>query len=511
MANIALPSRPYGDEYLKIGQFAKEYDGISYLQLDSYTVERVNLFAVPDHERFLKMEARLDRIIAALPSLKRIFSNPITRLKDVKAVLPVDSVRVIDHSTMRHASVHTEFWGNITEDSLVPRKLLTVVNEEEYKIYENVAFAQLVSAILGYAKANIRLCKNVIYSSRPMNFDLLERRNHLMYFLALGKLHVGYANTQDGYHYIHSRCLEKLLYIDRVLHSKLNSPVYRICKKDKTKLILKRTNIFRSQKDYKQVYSLLKLFGEDEERTDIEVGERGELGAYADYCTLLSLFSARHFNFGFDEKEGLHFCSLDTTCRFKDWSLRIERFSESELEGLRFTVTKNTSYSVCLLFSESGEVNAKALEAFSKKYSADEFLTVRNDVRGIKGSIYLNIFDIDSFRRIQQLLLRCMIYSDSEHVICPFCGSPITESANGHECERCKTVIHRDICPEHEKAYFTVSLKDYRPNLSREKLAKAAEDAFLSERAEEAMLFYRNITALTKAGEPICPHCGKVH
>ncbi len=510
MTDDVLLSCATEDEYLSIARFAEEYDGISYLQLDSYTVEKVNLFAIPDHERFLRMEQRLDRIIAALPSLKRIFSNPITRLKDVEAVLPVDAVRVIDHSTMRHVSVHTELWGNITEDSLIPRKLLTVVNDEEYKIYENVAFAQLITLILDYVKTNIRLCKNVIYSSRPMNFDLLERRNHLMYFLALGKLHIGYANTQDGYHYIHSRCLEKLMYIERSLRSKLNSHVYRICKKDKSKLVLKRTNIFRSQKDYKQVYVLLKLFADDEACAKSGAGEHSQLGAYVDYCTMLSLFSARHFNFSFDEQDELHFARLDTVCRFKAWTLRIERLTDGTLEGLRFTVSRDRTYSECILFSESGEVSAKEFEAFSRKYTADAFWSARRDVRGVKGSIYLNIFDIDSFRRIQQLLLRCMIYADSERKTCPFCGSPLSRTAGGYECERCKTVITSSVCPEREREYFTTALKDYRRTRSDAGVRRDL-DAFLRERAEEAMLYYRNITALTKEGEAVCPHCGKVH
>ncbi len=510
--NRALP--PSDAEYLCVGRFAQEYDGISSLQLDNYTVERVNLFAVPEYERFLEMDKRLDRIIAALPAIKRIFSNPITRLKDVEAVLPVDAVRVIDHSTMRHVAVHTEFWGNVTEETMIPRKLLTTVNEEEYKIYENVAFAQLISKILGYVKENIYLCKNVIYSSRPMNFDLLERKNHLMYFLALGKLHVGYAHTQDSYHPIHSACLEKLVYIDKILRARLHASVYSICKKDKNKLTLKRTNIFRSQKDYKQVYNLLKLFADDEKkREESQNGASTTPEMYADYCTLLSLFSAKHFNFNFNEKESLHFRTLDTTCSFKGWQLHIERLRESGAEALRFTASKDKSYSACLIFP-SGELGEDALlRLFAEKHPSDELIAVRHDVRGLPNSVYLNIFDIDSFRRLQQIFLRCMVYADGAHDTCPFCGASLTEFDGRYECERCKTVIERRHCDESDEDYYSTALKDYR--LTAAKTAAQDEsikkDAFLRERAEESRLFYRNITPITKNGNPICPKCGKSH
>ena len=229
----AIPATPQSleEEYRSIGRFAAEYNQINYLQLDSYTTQKVNLFALPEQERFRAMEFLLDKIISSLPALKRIFAKPITRLKDVTNVLPVEAVHVINNQTMVHISRHTELWGNVSKEGLKPRKLMTLAHEEDYKIYENLVFTRLIDHILSFAKKSVRLLKDIMYSCQPMRFNLLERTNHLMYFLAIGKLHVGYAHTQDKYHNAHQRCLEKLLFIEKALRPKLNAPVYKFCKK----------------------------------------------------------------------------------------------------------------------------------------------------------------------------------------------------------------------------------------------------------------------------------------
>ena len=511
MAVATTPPQALEEEYLSIARFAEEYNKITYLQLDSYTTQKVNLFALPEQERFRAMEFLLDKIIAALPSLKRIFSKPITRLKDVTNVLPVEAVRVINNQTMVHISLHTEHWGNVTKDGLKPRKLMTLAHEEDYKIYENIVFTRLVDRILSFVKKSVRLLKDIMYSCQPMRFNLLERTNHLMYFLAIGKLHVGYAHAQDKYHHAHQRCLEKLLFIEKTLRPKLNATVYKACKKDHSALSLKKTNVFRLQKDYKQVYNLVKLFGETDQALSAKLSEETlPEDAYADYCTLLSLFALGHFNFDFDEKLKFNFPKLDAKCTFRGWQVRVERFSLDEIGGLRFTVAKEKSYSVCLIFYQNEKPSSTKLRTFQESYPANEYLFAEPALYGAKNTVYLNLFDIDSFRRIQQFVLRGMVYADEKRDVCPFCGAPLVKGEKGHECEMCKTVITKRVCAETEKEYFVTELKDYRPPIKRftEDTEKAV---FFSDKEAEAALFFRNITPLSAMRKPRCPHCGKLH
>lgn len=511
MSVIPAPPQSLEEEYRSISRFAEEYNQINYLQLDSYTTQKVNLFALPEQERFRAMEFLLDKIISSLPALKRIFAKPITRLKDVTNVLPVEAVHVINNQTMVHISRHTELWGNISKEGLKPRKLMTLAHEEDYKIYENLVFTRLIDHILSFVKKSIRLLKDIMYSCQPMRFNLLERTNHLMYFLAIGKLHVGYAHAQDKYHQAHQRCLEKLLFIEKTLRSKLHSPVYKFCKKDHSRLTLKKTNVFRLQKDYKQVYNLVKLFGERDETLSAKRAEEVlPEASYADYCTLLSLFALGHFNFEFDERQKLNFADLDAKCAFRGWQVRVERKNLDGVSGLKFTVSKEIDYSVCLLLYQNEKISANKMRAFQEACPCNEYLFAEPFIYGAKDSVYLNLFDIDSFRRIQQFVLRAMVYADEKRDVCPFCGATLVQGEHGHACEMCKTLICKRICAETGKSYFTTELKDFKP-LIHKKADNMEKPIFFSDKEAESALFFRNITPISTRRKPRCPHCGKLH
>ncbi len=510
MAEGVFSQQTMEREYLSIERFTEEYDTLTYLQLDNYTTQRVNLFALPENESFYRLEYTLDKIIAALPAFKRILSKPITRLKDVTNVLPVEAVRVMNNATMVHISQHTELWGNVTKEGLKPRKLMTLAHEEEYKIYENVLFVRLIDTLLAFVRKNVRQLKDILYSCQPLRFNLLERTNHLMYFLAIGKLHVGYAHAQDEYRQVHQRCLEKLLFIDKTLRARLHVPVYRVCRKDTSRLTLKKTNVFRLQKDYRQVYALWKLFVDKDAQISAQMEEETlpERG-YADYCTLLSVFAAGHFNFDFDEKDKLKFRKLNATCTFRGWTLRIERLTLGEVEGLRFRVKKEKEYAAVLFFYRREGHTSEAVQAFARKYPADEYLFAEPSAYGEKGRVYLNLFDVDSFRRIQQIFLRAMVYADEKREACPFCGAPLEAGKEGYKCGLCKTLLRERRCPEHGKAYFTTELKDYKIPLKSKRTE--GQTTLFADKEWESVLFYRNITPLTGRGQPACPHCGKSH
>jgi hypothetical protein len=368
-----------------------------------------------------------------------------------------------------------------------------------------------VDYILSFVKKSVQLLKDIMYSCQSMRFNLLERTNHLMYFLAIGKLHVGYAHAQDKYHQVHQRCLEKLLFIEKTLRPKLNSPVYKFCKKDHSRLTLKKTNVFRLQKDYKQVYSLVKLFGKRDETLSVKCAEEVlSEASYADYCTLLSLFALGHFNFEFDEQQKLNFAALDAKCAFRGWQVRVERVNVDDISGLKFIISKEIDYSVCLLLYQNEKISANKLNAFQEACPCNEYLFAEPFIYGAKDTVYLNLFDIDSFRRIQQFVLRGMVYADEKRDVCPFCGAPLIQGEHGYECEMCKTLICKRICAESGEFYYTTELKDYKPSL-RKKLKNDQSPIFFLDKETEAALFFRNITPISPRCKPCCPHCGKLH
>ena len=225
----------------------------------------------------------------------------------------MEAVRVINDKSIAHAVRHSETWGDISEGELRPKKLMTLERREDYVTYENIVFVQLVKHILAYVKRNIRLLKDTMYANRELRFNLLESTNHINYFLALGKLHIGYIRDKRVGHDGYDRCLDKMILIDRTLRSKLNSNVYRQCEKKHTSVELKRTNVFRLHKDYKQVYELFKKFSDhSDEGSGIHLATIGESRGYAEYCAMITVFAAGHLNFSFHDGE-LDFTALRAT------------------------------------------------------------------------------------------------------------------------------------------------------------------------------------------------------
>ena len=165
---------------------------------------------------------------------------------------------------------------------------------------------------------------------------------------------------------------------------------------------LKKTNVFRTNKDYYKIYLLLKQFSES--KTDISEGKTGGLQvtgqSYSLFCTLLSVFAAGNFNFVFPESQQMDFNNLDIECAFEAWRLRIETVSSGEKTALRFTFNKTNPYTVIILPSLSSAHFDQELKLFRERFTADEYLTA-SPFTDENDSLYLSRYDIDSFRRIQ--------------------------------------------------------------------------------------------------------------
>ncbi len=510
MENTNLFNLDLKDEYLALAEFAGANKRLTHKQFEEDVLTSLNLFVIPKDEHFRALESSLDKIIRALPALKRIFSKPITRLKDVLNILPVESVRVINNQSMSHVSRHSELWGDISEDELKPKKLMTLDKEENYAIYENVVFSRLIKTILSFVKRSVGLLKDIIFEHKDLRINLLERTNHKNYFLAIGKLHMGYVRAQDNNTHSYEGCLNKLMFIDNVIHSKLNSPVYRICKKNTAKLTLKKSNIFRNQKDYKTVYNLMKWFnqGKDEINENFFLSDITNDG-YSTYCNMITVFAMSHFNFEFDKKKLLNFDKIGATFEQGGWKGELKSVEHKSIRGIRITIKKEESRSVCLLHCAKG-INKQEIEELKGRFRADEYLVCSPIDYDAEGVVYLNIYDIDSFRRIQQILLKQMVEVDYIRDVCPFCGGSLEKRESMHICPSCKMTIQDARCPITGEDYVVTGID----NFDKIKLRYDeynAQEKFLFDKFQEGQMFYRNVTKLTPAGKAICPHCGEVH
>jgi ribosomal protein S27AE len=505
----------YKDDYAALERFVKDSPLLTYAQLDAALVRQVNLFALRENFDFQGLEAALDEILKALPAIKRIFAHPITHLRDVGEIMPVESVRVVNNRTIVHASAHSELWDDITEEGMRPKKLLTVSYEDNYSIYENLAFVRAVDIILHLVRRNIRLIRAMLYASSDLSFNLLERLNHPEYYLAIGKLHIGYVRDYDRYRPSAERCLEKMILIESAIRARLASPIYRRCKKKTGKIALKKTNIFRNHKDYHRIYLLLKWFA------DTKIDEPGDEANSTDpanynvFCNLLTLFAAGHFHFTFSQKQTVDLIAPSVTGTFGGWQLGINPVSCGEVRAIELSFFKDGLYKAIILPSTQTGAGRDALQQLKLHHPADEyFLAIPEEPEDGAGELLLSLFDIESFRRIQQILLRGMIYSDHQRDICPFCGDSLRYvepegDAPRYECGKCRTDLFSGICPTAGLPYSYTRIRNHKATAPSDH--RTLQDPLLYQRYLEAQMHFRNITPIGEDSQIICPRCGKSH
>lgn len=494
-----------------IAPFLTKYKSLSYMQLDYAIVHEISLFMIEPDFDFDALEGKIDAILNALPAIKRIFAQPSIHLKESDVILPIEAVRIIDNNTIRHVASHSEMWSDVNETEIKPRKLLTRTYEDNYGIYENLVFCKTVDDILAFTRSSTHFLKELIYTNRTIEINLLERLNHINYFLALGKLHTGYNRNFETYYAITTRCLNKLQFITNTLVSRLKRPVYKNNKVRPAKIKLHKTNILSMHKEYHQVYKLAKSFSANEKadkpltETDLKKLQK----TYFFFCEMLCIFAIGHFNFECDENVRMVFSRLNMDFTFKNWSLKLKRETAADIPLVTIKVKKDTDYKVVLIPSIlSAEENEELLDAVKKETKADEYIVCspfENE------SLQIDITSIESFRRLQQIVLRAMIYSDSERDECPFCRSKLVldEARSVADrkvfvCPSCRTEIGEGFCEEKSKPFYYTGIANFT--------AKVVDNNdWLADRKKEAAMYFRNITELGDDAQIVCPHCGKKH
>lgn len=494
-----------------IQDFVKKHHMMSYIEFDYYVVHDMTLFSIEPDFDFDQLKKTIEQIRKSTSAVKRIFSKPIIVLKDSDDVLPVENARIINQNTLLHLANHGQYVSNLTSKGVKPRKLLTRIYEDDYSIYENIIFCNYIDEVLSIIKKNRRILNNLLYASNIMRFNLLEKVNHVNYFLALGKLHTGYIRDFSQYFNMSNEMLRELSLISQAINPRLNKPIYQRNLTRNKNLPLKKTNIFLMQKDYRQVYKTYKFLlgnhvktNRDLESIDLENMAKN----YLMYVQLLTIFAAGHFNFETDPQLKIDMNSLDISFVYKGWKLDI--FSNNKKEVI-LDFTKDKTFKMMIT---DAPLDYKTFIAYKKNYGIHEVIVVNQfeeDYLG-RNDLYINMEDIDSFRRIQQIILKGMIYSDTKRDVCPFCGGKlIKDSLRGYyQCHDCLTQIKEDTCKETNKSFYYTDIL----HLKKHVLSKTSfkhDEYWYYEKQMESLMYFRNITKIDKEANIICPYCHKVH
>ena len=494
-----------------IQKFVKKHEIVSYIEFDYYVVHDMTLFSIEPDFDFEKLKKMIAQIRKSTPAIKRIFSKPIIVLKDSDDVLPVENTRTINQNTLQHLANHGQYVSNITSRGVKPRKLLTRIYEDDYSIYENIIFCNFIDEILSVIKKNRRTLNSLLYASDIIRFNLLEKVNHMNYFLAIGKLHTGYIRDFSQYFNLSKELLTELSLISHAIHPRLGKPIYQKNLTRSKNLTLKKTNIFLMQKDYHQVYKTYKyLLGnqpkieEKIEAIDFDLMRRN----YLIYIQILTIFAVGHFNFEMDPQAKMNLSSLDVTFTFKGWKLDI--FSNNKQEILLY-FTKEKTYKMMIIGSVNDvktSINNKKLYGVNEVIVANQF----NEDYLENDDVYISMQDIDSFRRIQQIILKGMIYSDTKRDVCPFCGGKLVKDPykDFYQCNDCMTQIKESTCKAANKSFFYTDNAHLKKYVIK-KSDFSHDEYWYYEKQIEALMYFRNITKINQNSEIICPYCNKIH
>ena len=120
--------------------------------------------------------------------------------------------------------------------------------------------------------------------------------------------------------------------------------------------------------------------------------------------------------------------------------------------------------------------------------------------------IPLTMFDINSFRRLQNMLYRQVLKIGKD--FCPNCGGTMRRSENQYICDACnQLVLTKTVCPnpecKHEYVYMGYNVSD----ITLRKMQKIQIENFFE---WDSLFQYKDVVNMTVASgkiRTICPHC----
>ena len=524
--------------YKPCADFCNANQIMDYLQFDYKVGNELSLCTFFDVGIIAHAESLINAIKKTSPFLLNIFKRPVIHLKENYVTRPVDAVQRVDRETVNNLFRHPENWKSIDRDGIVPERLLTKIYDDDYCIYENRVFRSLMDKIFLFLQSRIyNLSELLDVFHGNINIDKMDGHNHPNYYIAIGKLYQGFSKAKAPVDI--SEMLLKASTLYSTLAGNKGQLVYRRNKPSKSVLLnVKKTNILSMHKDYKHVYKLVQIL---DERNFKLLDENDEVDAmscqanYENFCQMLILFAVTNFNVDYDPQKTVYENKkLNLKLRFWDkWDVTLSDSNASvgQIRTIEMRTTHGTdtfkylfipmSYyyghdktaqyeSITKLMSETGAKYDRYIFLepfpfdFSEYYSYNVSLLYKNKLLHY-AALPVSTSDIYSFRRIQKLLLTCMLESDYSHNICAFCGDTFTVKDNRRVCNKCLLVIEHIACINCKRNFIiTYNDKDKGKKQKNEKheIMKYLPGFYLKEKK----YLFKDITEISET-TCICPFC----
>ena len=266
-----------------------------------------------------RLEELLDTIMSK-GHLQEISRRPRYDMRYDEMVQPVSRSKRLASSSHRHLSAHSECWQSRTLTGIQPKKVLSLVSEDEYNLYENRVFARLVDRLERYL--NTRL-NEIIELQNNLNDALkLEGSKELDFRLSrkLCELWGGTFTSEAA-----------LLALDVLEQSQLKlsgllkkvkgltqGELYkRIPRNAQVTGRIRPTNILTHDQHYRHLLPLWNTLLIESKRDNLTPAETLELnqrlqGCYGEYCQLILIRAMKELHYSLDSQAGgvFHFSRL---------------------------------------------------------------------------------------------------------------------------------------------------------------------------------------------------------
>ena len=114
----------------------------------------------------------LDTIESVYPAILKIMRDPKKSIRYESEVVQVEKAKKTNSETVRHLASHTQFIKSITEDNVIPSKVLTTFAEDELAIYENRFIKSLVKRLDQFVERRYEVMKVSLESFETEKLDV---------------------------------------------------------------------------------------------------------------------------------------------------------------------------------------------------------------------------------------------------------------------------------------------------------------------------------------------------
>lgn len=138
---------------------------------DSFSMSFLNSINNGDNKLFQKhmMETRIfdgswvDFIEENLKFLDTVVRNPKTFIKNMDEIVPIERAKKTTSESVRHLASHSHMVREVTKSGeVIPKKILTIMREEEYGIYENRFIKTLVDKLVSFVERRYDTIRSLI-------------------------------------------------------------------------------------------------------------------------------------------------------------------------------------------------------------------------------------------------------------------------------------------------------------------------------------------------------------